>query len=116
MAPAEAAFEDGTLNFLAIPDVQVGLDWLARVGVRTIGERVRCLTGWFLSRATELRHTNGPPMVRLYGPRSTQARGGTVTFNLLSPDGEPIDERLVAIEAAQARIRCGQGVSATQAR
>ena len=24
----ETAFEDGTLNFLSIPDVEIGLDWI----------------------------------------------------------------------------------------
>ncbi|NRN70724.1 Aminotransferase class V-fold PLP-dependent enzyme [Kibdelosporangium sp. 4NS15] len=109
MAPAETAFEDGTVNFLAIPDVEAGLDWVAGIGVPNIGRRVRCLTGWFLDQATSLRHTNGEPMVRLYGPGSTHARGGTIAFNLLTPDGDLVDERLVATESAQAGISLRTG-------
>ncbi|KAI8188927.1 hypothetical protein KHU50_000112 [Colletotrichum sp. SAR 10_65] len=39
IAPDEAGFEDGTLNFLSIPDVQVGLDWLDDVGMFLIDTR-----------------------------------------------------------------------------
>ena len=109
MAAAEAAFEDGTLNFLAIPDVRVGLEWVAGIGMATIGRRVRALTGWTLDRLTALRHGNGAPLVRMYGPVTTQARGGTVTFNVLTPDGGLVDERVIAVESAAARISLRTG-------
>ncbi|HEX6341232.1 aminotransferase class V-fold PLP-dependent enzyme [Umezawaea sp.] len=109
MAAAEAAFEDGTVNFLAIPDVRVGLEWLAGIGVDTVERRVRALTGWTLERLTALRHTNGEPLVRVYGPLTTPARGGTVTFNFLTPDGDVVDERLVAAESARHGISLRTG-------
>lgn len=102
IAPDEGAFEDGTLNFLAVPDVEFGLSWLSSIGVEVIRRRVRCLTGWLLNRLTALTHDNGAPMVRIYGPRDTVRRGGTVAFNLLDPTGAVIDERLVAAESAAA--------------
>ncbi|MEU4236626.1 aminotransferase class V-fold PLP-dependent enzyme [Actinoplanes sp. NPDC026619] len=100
LAPDETAFEDGTLNFLHIPDVEFGLSWLDRVGPEVIRERVRALTGWLLERLVLLRHANGGPMCRIYGPADLTGRGGTVAFNLLDPDGRVVDERLVAAEAA----------------
>ena len=109
MAPDEIAFEDGTVNFLAIPDVHFGLDWLAGIGVPLIGTRVRCLTGWLLRRLSELRHGDGSPMIRVYGPMGTDDRGGTVTFNFLDPEGNVVDERLVATETAAARISLRTG-------
>src|SRR6266545_5055026 len=45
LAADETAFEDGTLNFLAIPDVMVGLAWVEGIGIDVIKERVTCLTG-----------------------------------------------------------------------
>jgi hypothetical protein len=42
---------------------------------------VRCLTGWLLDELLALRHRNGNAMVRIYGPVTTHARGGTVTMN-----------------------------------
>lgn len=101
LAPDETAFEDGTLNFLHIPDVEFGLSWLESIGRDLISERVRDLTGWLLDRLSALRHANGRPMARVYGPAALEGRGGTVTFNLLAPGGRVVDERLVATEAAR---------------
>lgn len=109
MALGERAFEDGTLNFLSIPDVAVGLDWLASIGMDVITTRVKCLTGWFIDRLLELRHSDGGPMIRIYGPTDTTMRGGIVAFNFLDADGKVVDERLVARESAEARISLRTG-------
>jgi selenocysteine lyase/cysteine desulfurase len=109
MAPDESAFEDGTLNFLSIPDVHVGLDWLAGIGVPVIGTRVACLTGWFLSCLAGLKHSDGAPMIRVYGPTTLDSRGGTVAFNFLDAAGRVVDERLVAAETSAAGISLRTG-------
>ncbi|GAA5190740.1 aminotransferase class V-fold PLP-dependent enzyme [Rugosimonospora acidiphila] len=105
----ESAFEDGTLNFLGIPDVEFGLSWVNGIGLDVIGCRVECLTGWLLERLRDLRHSNGAPMVLLYGPPDLRDRGGTVAFNFLDPDGGVVDERLVAAESARAGISLRTG-------
>jgi selenocysteine lyase/cysteine desulfurase len=105
----ETAFEDGTLNFLSIPDVEVGLAWIESIGIELIQGRVRQLTGELLDRLNELRHSNDRPMVRIYGPRDTSRRGGTIALNLLDPEGVPVDERLVAGESARAGISLRTG-------
>lgn len=109
MAPDEAAFEDGTLNFLSIPDVHFGLDWLDGIGVSVVATRVSCLTGWLLSRLAGLTHSDGSPMVRVYGPTTREARGGTVAFNFLDAVGKVVDERLVAAESSSAGISLRTG-------
>jgi selenocysteine lyase/cysteine desulfurase len=109
MSKPENAFEDGTLNFLSIPDIIFGLDWLAMIGMHVIATRVWCLTGWFLDGLKCLEHSNGTPMARIYGPEDTRARGGTVAFNLLDMEGNVFDERLVGIESAAARISLRTG-------
>jgi molybdenum cofactor sulfurtransferase len=91
LASNEAAFEDGTLNYLSIPAVEIRLRYLESIGVETIGERVRCLTDWVLEELLALRHSNGRAMVYIYGPVSTEERGGTVTLNLCDPQGHPLD-------------------------
>ena len=95
LSPNEAAFEDGTLNFLSIPAVEIGLRHLQSIGLEVIAERVRCLTGWLLDELLALRHSNGRAMVRIYGPATTHDRGGTVTFNLYDPQGHLLDYRRV---------------------
>ncbi|KAJ0359201.1 hypothetical protein COL154_008473 [Colletotrichum chrysophilum] len=109
IAPDEAGFEDGTLNFLSIPDVQVGLDWLDDVGMFLIDTRVRCLTGWCLDRLHRMEHSDGSPMARIYGPTNMESRGGTVCFNFLDISGKVVDERLVAKESAAKNISLRTG-------
>jgi selenocysteine lyase/cysteine desulfurase len=105
----EGAFEDGTLNFLSIPDVTVGLDWIDAIGIDLIHRRVSMLTGWLLERFGLLKHSNGAPLIRLYGPAGAIGRGGTISFNFLDPAGRVIDERAVARDAAAAHISLRTG-------
>src|SRR5215469_13255372 len=109
LAPGEAGFEDGTVSFLQIPDLECGLSWLNGIGLDTIHWRVMCLTGWLLDRLAALGHGNGQPMARIYGPIDTRDRGGTVAFNLLDPGGGVIDERAVARAATAAGISIRTG-------
>ncbi|WP_280401960.1 aminotransferase class V-fold PLP-dependent enzyme [Nocardia carnea] len=109
MAGDESAFEDGTLNFLSIPDITFGIGWLHDIGMDTIHRRVTALTGRLLAGLTALTHDNGAPMIRLYGPADTVRRGGTVAFNFLDPDGTVLDERLIAAESAAAGISLRTG-------
>jgi selenocysteine lyase/cysteine desulfurase len=105
----EARFEDGTVSFLQIPDLEFGLSWVNDIGMDRIHQRVICLTGWLIDRLAGLRHSNGEPMARIYGPANTRDRGGTVAFNLLDPSGRVIDERAVAGATAAAGISIRTG-------
>jgi selenocysteine lyase/cysteine desulfurase len=109
LAPREAGYEDGTLNYLNIPAVGIGLRHLERVGLDTIQTRVRCLTGWLLEKLLDLRHANGRHMVRIYGPTTTALRGGTVTMNLYDPDGHLLDYRRIEELAGAQRISLRTG-------
>jgi selenocysteine lyase/cysteine desulfurase len=109
LAEGAAAFEDGTLNYLGLPAVEIGLRHIAAIGVETIHERVRCLTGWLLDNLLPLHHSNGQPLVRLYGAPDTRQRGGTVTFNFYGPNGRAIDHRHVEAEANRANISLRTG-------
>ncbi len=91
LTPGAAGFEDGTVNYLSIPAVELGLDVLERAGVETIRTRVMCLTGWLLEQLLALRHGNGRPVVELYGPATVERRGATVQVNFLDPDGRMHD-------------------------
>jgi selenocysteine lyase/cysteine desulfurase len=109
LASGEAAFEDGTLNYLSIPAVEIGLRHLQAIGMDVIAKRVRCLTGWMLDELLALRHSNGRAMVRIYGPTVTQARGGTVTLNLYDPQGHLLDYRRVEELAGKEGISLRSG-------
>ena len=109
LAPGAAAFEDGTLNYTALPAVDLGLDLLEAVGIETIHDRVRCLTGWLLDRLLALSHGNGRPLVHLYGPAGTARRGGTVAFNFHDRAGRLVDHRRVEALAGERRISLRTG-------
>jgi selenocysteine lyase/cysteine desulfurase len=119
LSPREAGFEDGTLNYLAIPAVEIGLRHLASIGMEVIETRVRCLTGWLLDQLVNLQHSNGRHMVRIYGPITTASRGGTITMNFYDPDGHLLDYRRVEELASAQRISlrtgcfCNPGVGET---
>ena len=109
LSSSEAGFEDGTLNYLSIPAVEIGLRYLDSLGVETIGERVRCLTGWLLAELLALRHGNGRAMVRIYGPITTQGRGATVALNFYDPQEHLLDYRRVEELANDERISLRTG-------
>jgi selenocysteine lyase/cysteine desulfurase len=109
LADGESAYEDGTLNFLGIPAVKIGLEHLEAVGLETIHERVRHLTRWLIDGLLALRHGNGKPLVKLYGPAGSEARGGAVTLNFFDPAGQVIDHRVIEREAGRRRISLRTG-------
>ncbi len=102
-------FEDGTLNYLNLPAVEIGLKHLMTIGMETIHERVRCLTGWLLDTLLSLRHSNGTPLAEVYGPHTTDRRGGTIALNFFDPDGSMIDERVVDRRASEIRLSLRTG-------
>jgi molybdenum cofactor sulfurtransferase len=103
------AFEDGTLNYLGIAAVPAGLDFMDEIGMGPINAHVMRLTEGLLAELGGLRHGNGAPMVRIYGPQGMEMRGGTVAFNLLDPDGELVDFRMVEQRANDAGISVRTG-------
>jgi hypothetical protein len=50
-----------------------------------------CLTSWLLDELRALRHSNGAPGVRIYGPAGTDRRGATIALNFFDPSGVLID-------------------------
>ncbi|MEU0643628.1 aminotransferase class V-fold PLP-dependent enzyme [Streptomyces umbrinus] len=109
LADDEAAFEDGTVNFLSVPDVTAGLEWIDNIGMDRVHAHVTALTGQLLAGLRQLRHSDGSPMVRMYGPVDLVARGGTVALNLLGADGRVIDERVVTRDSARRGISLRTG-------
>jgi selenocysteine lyase/cysteine desulfurase len=109
LAEGEAAFEEGTPNYLALPAVEIGLEYIASVGLEAIHRHVNSLTSRLLQGLAALQHPGGVPLARIYGPRSTDRRGGTVTFNFYSRDGRPIDHRDVEQRANAANISLRTG-------
>ena len=110
LTPGPAGFEDGTVNYLSLPAVEIGLKFIESIGIDLIHTRVMCLTGWLIEQLLALRHSNGSPLIRLYGPAHTHLRGGTIQVNFFDPDGNMYDcndvERLANEELISLRAGC----------
>ncbi len=103
-------FEDGTLNYLSIAAIPSGLDFLEHVGMDNIHAHVMEHTETLLNGLLALHHSNGQPLITLYGPPNMTMRGGTLAFNLTTPDGELIDsyviEKKANVENISVRTGC----------
>ena len=109
LAPGSAGFEDGTLDFTNIPAVEVGLELLESVGVDLVHQRVRLLCAWLIEELLALRHGNGRPLVRLYGPRSLERRGATLAMNFYDATGRVIDHQRIERTAGERGISLRTG-------
>jgi molybdenum cofactor sulfurtransferase len=108
-APGAAHFEDGTVNFLNLPALEIGLRLLERIGIETIHTRAEALGSWLLDALGSLRHANGAPAATIYGPSDFDRRGATIAFNFLHPDGRVVDERYVESLARRHNISLRTG-------
>jgi selenocysteine lyase/cysteine desulfurase len=110
LTPGPAGFEDGTVNYLSLPAVERGLQYIESIGIETIHTRVMCLTGWLIEQLVALRHSSGQPVVQLYGPANTHMRGATVQVNFFDPSRRMIDcnavEQLANGERISLRAGC----------
>jgi selenocysteine lyase/cysteine desulfurase len=104
MKRAPEAFEDGTVNFAALPALASGFDLLERIGMPVINRHVRRLAELLLDELRRLQHANGRPLVVTYGPASMRLRGATVAFNVLDAAGTIVPFALVEARARAARV------------
>lgn len=92
-------FEEGTVNFLSIPAVKIGLDWIRELGMPTIKKRIFCLTDYLITELLELRHSNGKRLVHLFGPNNSEQRGSTLILNFFDLNENKIDVSLIEQKA-----------------
>ncbi len=81
-------FENGTINYLNIPAITNGLNFIEAIGIETIHLRIKELSYFILSELKHLRHDNGRPLTKLYGPAHTENRGGNFLLNFFDVSGE----------------------------
>ena len=110
LSPGHAGFEDGTVDYLGLPAVTIGLRHLELVGIDSVHDRVEALAAWLLAQMREAMHSGGKPMFRVFGPDTIDGRGSTIAFYLLDPEGEVFDvqrvERLAGEELISVRTGC----------
>jgi len=102
-------FEDGTLNYLSLPAVEIGLNHISSIGYDVIHKRVMILTDWLLKRLSNIHHSNGKPLIHIYGPDNCKNRGGTIAMNFYDPDDHFIDQLKVEEKANKMGISLRTG-------
>ncbi len=109
LATSGEGFEDGTVNYLSIAAIPAGFDFLERIGMDNINAHVMAHTDTLLQGLLALRHSNGQPLITLYGPPNMTMRGGTVAFNLNTPDGQLVEARAMEQKANAENISVRTG-------
>jgi len=97
-------FEDGTPDFLNIAALDAGFDLLDEVTMPRITAHVAQLAREFVDELRALRHANGTPLVRIYGPRDRSACGGAIAFNVCDRTGTPISYTLMETRARRTNV------------
>jgi molybdenum cofactor sulfurtransferase len=88
LKPNHESFEDGTINYLDIPAIINGLNFITAIGMDHISHRIAALSQFILSELTKLKHDNGESLIRLYGPKDNENRGGTFLMNFMDVKGQ----------------------------
>jgi molybdenum cofactor sulfurtransferase len=109
LADGHTAFEDGTVDYLDIPAIEIGLRHLESIGMDLIKQRVMALTGWLLENLVAMKHSTGVKLVNVYGPTDTRARGGAVTVNFYDRYGNAIDHLSIEEQANRHKISLRTG-------
>lgn len=81
-------YENGTINYLDIPAIKIGLDYIDEIGIERVNERVTGLINHLCHTLKEVKHSNGNPIVRIFGPKDRDQVGGTLIMNFFDPDGK----------------------------
>ncbi|CAG5130898.1 unnamed protein product [Candidula unifasciata] len=116
-------FEDGTLPFLSIISLRLGLDALNKLagGMDRISQHVFAVAQYFHHHLQSLKHGNGHPLAQIYGDvqfNDPREQGGLVTFNLRRADGKFIGfaevDKFAQLHDVHLRTGCFCNIGACQ--
>jgi len=110
LAKNHEKFEDGTINYLDIPAVKIGLDYIEKIGMDRINKRVKSLAKYLYQELNKLNHSNGQPMTRVFGPLECRENvGGTIILNFFNPDGALVPSEIIESRANKEMISLRSG-------
>jgi molybdenum cofactor sulfurtransferase len=109
----DSRFEDGTVSFLNIAALRHGFDMLNERGIDAISRHVHALTLYTYEKMVALQHSNGNPVVRIFGKHNSEnsfkTQGPVITFDVLNFDGSAVGYNHVQRASAQANIHIRTG-------
>jgi molybdenum cofactor sulfurtransferase len=102
-------FENGTIDFLSFPAVINGLSFLSKVGMKKISARIKLLRTYLYHNLSSLNHSNGIPLVNLYGPQDNLNVGGTISMNVIDNCGKAYPFDVIQQKANDSKISIRSG-------
>ncbi|MFT5385279.1 MAG: molybdenum cofactor sulfurtransferase [Saprospiraceae bacterium] len=81
LAENHERFENGTVNYLDIPAVKTGIDYIKSIGMNRINERVHSLIAYLIKSLKAIKHNSGSSVVKVFGPLDRKATGGNTMMN-----------------------------------
>lgn len=104
-------FENGTVNYLDIPAITNGLNFIESIGIERINRRIKYLVDKLLNELPQIKHESGLPVIKIFGPTENSViKGGTIILNFSDKDGHtyPIEhiEKLANEQLISIRIGC----------
>lgn len=109
LQPNHERFEDGTINYLHIPVIKQGLEFIESVGINRITNRVKSLSHYLFNELSTLKHDNGKPLVHLFGTNNFEIRGGTIILNFFDKNGDVISFQAIEKLANRKQISIRTG-------
>lgn len=119
LKPDHEKFEDGTVNYLNIPAITNGLNFIEAIGMKNISNRIQQLCELFLHNLQNFKHDNGLPLIKLYGSKNAENRGGNFLFNFFDVTGRLYPFQCIEEKANAANISlrtgcfCNPGIDET---
>lgn len=99
LATGHERFEDGTLNYLNLPAIKAGLEFIEDIGIERINKRVRNLTETLIAELQSLKHENGQKVVKIYGPDNIAHRGGNIIMSFYDENGDTVPFEIIDVVA-----------------
>ncbi|MCP4124903.1 MAG: aminotransferase class V-fold PLP-dependent enzyme [Bacteroidetes bacterium] len=102
-------FEDGTINYLDLPAVKIGLDYIDSIGIDRINKRVSELAQLLYQKLLAEKYESGRHVVKVFGPVDFAYRGGTIIMNFYHKDGSvyPFEELEKMANSRMISLRSG---------
>lgn len=109
LATNHERFENGTINYLDIPAIKIGLDFIEDIQMQRISERVQGLTLFLYNALRTICHASGGRVVRIFGPEDRTQTGGTLIMNFFDRNGEAFPFELIEQKANEEGISIRSG-------
>ena len=112
-------FEDGTVNYLNIPAIKFGLDFINSIGIKRISERVYSMRQALVRELNKFKHSDGTKMIKVLGPDTLDSSGSSIVMLFYNPGAKLIPFQTIELLAAKQNISlragcfCNPGIDET---